>query len=46
MTIRYLLYGNEVLLPYSEDNERIAKMEADNGEYAIVDMAFPELENQ
>ena len=43
MIIRYLLCGNEVTMPYSEDNEQSAKTEADNGEYEILDVEFTEL---
>ncbi len=43
MTIRYLFYGNEVLMPYSESNEQIAKNEADNGEYEILDIPFDDM---
>jgi len=40
MTIRYFLQGNEVMMPYSESNEQLAKMEADNGVYEILDIEF------
>ena len=33
-------------IPYSEINEEIAKKEANNGEYTIVDDGLPEPEKQ
>lgn len=42
MTIRYLFYGNQVLMPYTKSNEEMAKLEADNGVYEILDIEFIE----
>ena len=46
MTIRYFFYGNEVMMPYTPENELLAKAEADNGEYEILDIEFTALERQ
>ena len=36
--IKYLFHETPVEMTWSEGNEEIAKMEADNGEYTIVDV--------
>ena len=40
--IKYFLGGKAVSLGYSEENLRIAELEADNGEYTIEDDGLPE----
>lgn len=40
--LRYVFGGNEKEIPYSEENEAIAKAEAHNGEYTIEDDGEPE----
>ena len=40
--IKYFLGGKCVFLGYSEDNLRLALLEADNGEYTIEDDGIPE----
>lgn len=42
--IKYTLSGNAVEMGWNEANEEIAKAEADNGEYEIVDDGQPEPE--
>lgn len=44
--INYTFNGMEVKIGWNETNEEIAKAEADNGEYAIVDDSQPEPEVQ
>ena len=44
--IKYFFHGNEVEMGWNEANEEIAKLEADNGEYTIVDDGLPEPEPQ
>ena len=36
-TIRYTFNGSPVEMGWNEENERIAKTEADRGEYSVVD---------
>ena len=40
--LKYLYNGAEVSLGWSEENEVIAKSEADNGEYTIEDDGQPD----
>ena len=40
--LKYLFNGNHVEMGWNEINEEIAKQEADNGEYTIVDDGIPE----
>lgn len=40
--IKYLFNGNPVEMGWNETNEEIAKREADNGTYTIVDDGQPE----
>lgn len=42
--LKYSFMGNAVEMPWSEANEEIAKAEADDGEYTIVDDGQPEPE--
>lgn len=40
--IQYSMGGRRVSLGYSEDNLRLAMLEADNGDYTIEDNGQPE----
>ena len=40
--IKYLFDGNPVEMGWNEVNEEIAKREADNGAYEIIDDGLPE----
>lgn len=40
--LRYDFFGNTKEIPWSEENEEIAKAEAYNGEYTIEDDGEPE----
>ena len=44
--IKYLFNGNPVEMGWNEVNEEIAKREADNGAYEIIDDGLPEPEPQ
>ena len=43
--IKYVFNGNAVEMGWNEENEEIAKKEADNGEYTIEDDGEPEPAN-
>lgn len=40
--LKYTLNGNAVEMGWSEENEEIARLEADNGAYSVVDDGQPE----
>lgn len=40
--LKYFLSGNSVEVPWSEENEEIAKSESDNGEYTVEDDGLEE----
>ena len=41
--MKYTLEGTPVVMGWNETNEEIAKREADNGEYSIVDDGMEEV---
>lgn len=44
--LKYMFNGNPVEMTWSEINEEITKLEADNGEYEIIDDGQSEPEKQ